>query len=427
MIPRRSPTPSPFGVRERARVDLVEQRRHATTCAPPSHSLRSAHTAPTVHACTRFESVATSGAGVGRPRRARGSARSARRPRARPRARARPPRRARRRAARPSPATSRTARPSRGGRPAGRSCGWRSDSVRSPKSVSTSGCGQALGRAGDSAPRPTAASRAASPRRAPAGRRASSAIVSGVERRADARRERVARRRVCAASPDSRASAAQPGERRRLRVGVGDRRLGRPCRPRAGCRCRAPCEPSGSIVSRQPCWTRPPGARRCQRSRPPPRSSAPSSQSPGRAPGAARARRPARRRRSSPARAGTTTSRRPSRSSAARRRAPEPQVAPGARRQIPGRTSWTILPGSSSHVTSSRVPWMRGERAQRRGGDVGARGQHLQRRDQRVAPEERVEAARDRRRPATARTRTASRRGPGPRRGRARPARCWVA
>ena len=162
-----------------------------------------------------------------------------------------------------APAQPRVERPDRAAvvATADRSRDGARDSVRSPKSVSTSGSARRSAARGaiSAARRPTAASRAASPR-------PRTGPVVGVERhrlgvrsRADARRERlggvrVARGRPTAAPARAARRAPPPACRRRPPAARG------PSRPRAGCRCPATRQPYGSTESRQPCWTSPPGA-----------------------------------------------------------------------------------------------------------------------------------------------------------------------
>ena len=111
-----------------------------------------------------------------------------------------------------------------------------------------------------------------------------------------------------------------------------------------------------------------------------------------RAPRRRRARRPARGRRAPRAARGTTTSRPRCRS-----RRTAPRAASRTRRTAPAaasRNSWPILPGSSSVPGCSARPCSARQRAQRGARHVRPLRQHLQRADQRVAPEQRMEAPR---------------------------------
>ena len=205
------------------------------------------------------------------------------------------------------------------------------------------------------------------------------------------------RSRSSAASRSQRVVARQP---RRARAGPRARRPGcrrRPAATRARCRRgagsrRCPRRRRGSIASRQPCWESAPQVPAAQRTKPPPRSSAPSSHSPAarhapasssasaRSPSAASSDEEPRRR------VGRCRSRR----TGPRAASPTPRSTSGGA----SRNSWPILPGSSSVPGCSSRPCSARQRAQRRARDVRALGQHLQRADQRVAPEQRVEAAR---------------------------------
>ena len=232
--------------------------------------------------------------------------------------------------------------------------------MRSPKAVSTSGCAEALGgapRRRGSAPahssqpscEPAPAHRAVRRPRSPSSR-ARSARRRAPPARAPRGRARLARtaRRARAAPRGATAwvSASASGRRRHA------------CRRRGGSRRRSAL--SGSSASRQPCCPSPPPAPPAARSaRARRRVERPSSHSPARSPGGRELGRERAVAGGGEHVRGTTTSRRPSRSSAARRRGqsrPRKRVAPSGGAS---RTSCTILPGSSSHTGSSRVPCSR--------------------------------------------------------------------
>ena len=329
-------------------------------------------------------------------RRAPARGRAGRARRARRSARARPPPRGPRRAARSSPATSRTARRCRGGSSAGRTPGSSAASVRSPHAVRTSGSHRRSATASRRRGRERARPQQPAELRARPGHGEVVALErhhAGAEVALEPRRERLGAPAPGLLAREHR-ERAQRRVGDRLDVGVGERRRAASSRRGARCRRRRRPRPPGPRRRASPAGVRPPGVlARAVADEPAAGHERPLE--PRRRPRATPARAPpsAPRRRASRAARGTTGSSRPSRSSAARRRGPASR-ARCARRGASGRYSWRILPGSSSVSGSSRSPLQRRERAQRRARDVGPRGQHLQRGDQRVAPEQRVVAAR---------------------------------
>ena len=302
--------------------------------------------------------------------------------------------RGRRRAGRRSPARSRTARSTRGGRRADRrrASRWRAYAARSPVRMSGAHSRSA---AASRASGSSASAHSSQPSCEPAPRTGRSPVlhrhhVGHEVARAAGARERVAAgaRSPAAAGVEGRERpqggvARPPGSRRRraaargrCRPAAGSRR-----RPRRGWRIdrvapallrvapplagRVPHEAAARVErARQPLPRRPPRRLELGRERgvtgrgqhdEEPRRGV------GRAVVGERARRPA---------------------------SPPPRAAPGAS----SRNSWPILPGASSVPGVVAPPLPGGEGAQRGGRDVRPRGQHLQRGDQRVAAEQRVEA-----------------------------------
>ena len=270
---------------------------------------------------------------------------------------------------------------------AGPNTGESLESVRRPKSVSTSGShsrSAADSRAARPARPPTAASRAASPRR--------DDRPVGLDRHrlgpsAPSRSRSSAASRSQRSSPDSRASARSAAC---AAAWLSTSASGEPGAVPSG-RRMPPWSSAGDRVDRVApalLGERAPGAA-AQRTKPPPRSSAPSSHAPAarHAPQLVRER----------AIAGRGEQHEEPRGRVRGAVVGERALGRPARLHEPlgrpSRNSWPILPGSSSVPGCSSRPCQARERAQRRARHVGALREHLQRADQRVTPEQRVEAA----------------------------------